>query len=98
MFDISVDQYFYPAQNSDCSCRKRIDTMLNSLDEKDLQVVEAIIQALKNVRETEDGEWCHPTSLWSTADHNCILYALLSRALFHTIIIQCSLPEPSFGI
>ena len=72
MFDISVDQYLYPAQNSDCSCRKRIDTMLNSLDEKGLQVVEAIIQALKNVRETEDGEWCHPTSLWSTADHNCI--------------------------
>ena len=27
--------------------------MLNSLDEKDLKVVEAMIQALKNVRETE---------------------------------------------
>ena len=53
MFDISVDQYFYPAQNSDNSCRKRIDAMLNSLDEKDLQVVEATIQALKNARETE---------------------------------------------
>jgi DNA-binding XRE family transcriptional regulator len=53
MFDISVDQYFYPAQNSDSSCRKRIDAMLNSLDEKDLQVVEATIQALKNARETE---------------------------------------------
>ena len=53
MFDISVDQYFYPAHNSDSSCRKRIDTMLNSLDEKDLQVVEAIIHALKNARETE---------------------------------------------
>lgn len=53
MFDISVDQYFYPTQNSSSSCRKRIDTMLNSLDEKDLQVVEAIIHALKNARETE---------------------------------------------
>lgn len=27
--------------------------MLNSLDEKDLQVVEATIQALKNAKETE---------------------------------------------
>ena len=53
MFDISVDQYFYPTQNSSSSCRKRIDAMLNSLDEKDLQVIEAMIQALKNVRETE---------------------------------------------
>lgn len=53
MFDISVDQYFHPAHNSDSSCRKRIDAMLNSLDEKDLKVVEAMIQALKNVRETE---------------------------------------------
>ena len=53
MFDISVDQYFYPTQNSSSSCRKRIDTMLNSLDEKNLQVVEAIIHALKNARETE---------------------------------------------
>lgn len=53
MFDISVDQYFYPTQNSSSGCRKRIDTMLNSLDEKDLQVVEAIIHALKNARETE---------------------------------------------
>ena len=43
----------YPTQNSSSSCRKRIDAMLNSLDEKDLQVVEAIIHALKNARETE---------------------------------------------
>ena len=48
MFDISVDQYFYPSKNTESSCRK-----LKSLDEKDLQVVEATIQALKNARETE---------------------------------------------
>ena len=53
MFDISVDQYFYPSKNTESSCRKRINAMLNSLDEKDLQVVEATIQALKNARETE---------------------------------------------
>ena len=43
MFDISVDQYFYPSKNTESSCRKRINAMLNSLDEKDLQVVEATI-------------------------------------------------------
>ena len=53
MFDISVDQYFYLSKNTESSCRKRINAMLNSLDEKDLQVVEATIQALKNARETE---------------------------------------------
>ena len=28
MFDISVDQYFYPSQNSGSECRKRIDAKL----------------------------------------------------------------------
>ena len=54
MFNISVDQYFYPSQNAESSCRKRIDVMLSSLDEKDLRVVEATIQALKDAKETEE--------------------------------------------
>lgn len=53
MFDISVDQYFYPSQNADSSCRKRIDAMLNALDEKELKIVEATIQAMKSAKETE---------------------------------------------
>ena len=32
MFDISVDQYFYPSKNGGSECRKRIDAMLGSLD------------------------------------------------------------------
>ena len=40
MFDISVDQYFYPSQNSGSECRKRIDAMLNALDERELKIVE----------------------------------------------------------
>ncbi len=52
MFDISVDQFFYPNKNSDSSCRKHIDVMLNNLDEKDLRVVEATIEALKKAKET----------------------------------------------
>ena len=53
MFDISVDQYFYPSKNSGSECRKRIDVMLNSLDEKKLKIVEATIQAMRAAKETE---------------------------------------------
>ena len=54
MFDISVDQYFFPEKYPKNSCRKRIDVMLNSLNEKELRVVEATIQALKDAKETEE--------------------------------------------
>ena len=53
MFDISVDQYFYPSQNKGSECRKRIDAMLGSLDEQELKIVEATIQAMKAAKETE---------------------------------------------
>ena len=49
MFDISVDQYFYPSKNRGSECRKRIDAMLNALDEKELKIVEATIQAMKAI-------------------------------------------------
>lgn len=54
MFDISVDQYFYPSKNGGSECRKRIDAMLGSLDERELKIVEATIQAMKAAKETED--------------------------------------------
>ena len=54
MFDISVDQYFYPSKNKGSECRKRIDAMLGFLDEKELKIVEATIQAMKAAKETED--------------------------------------------
>ena len=54
MFDISVDQYFYPSKNKGSECRKRIDAILNALDEKELKIVEATIQAMKAAKETED--------------------------------------------
>ena len=54
MFDISVDQYFYPSRNADSECRKRIDAMLGSLNERELKIVEATIQAMKATKETED--------------------------------------------
>ena len=54
MFDISVDQYFYRSKNRGSECRKRIDAMLNALNEKELKIVEATIQAMKAAKETKD--------------------------------------------
>lgn len=54
MFDISVDQYFFPKENGESSCRKHIDVMLNTLDEKELKIIEATIQAIKDGKETEE--------------------------------------------
>ena len=42
MFDISVDQFFYrEEQRDEHSCRKHIDVLLNSMNEKELVVMEA---------------------------------------------------------
>ena len=56
MFDISVDQYFYPPKNGESDCRKRIEAMLGTLDEKELKIVEAVIQAMKQAEEMEETE------------------------------------------
>src|SRR5699024_6726475 len=54
MFDRSVDQYFYPYKNQGSECRKRMDAMLNALDERELKMVDATIKAMKAAKETED--------------------------------------------
>ena len=53
MFDISVDQFFYPDMGADDACKKRINVMLNSMDEKELHIIENLIRAVKDARETE---------------------------------------------
>ena len=54
LLDISVDQFFYPdRQNSESDCRQHIDRLLNSMDEKELTVMEATAEGLQKVRETE---------------------------------------------
>lgn len=54
LLDISVDQFFYPdRQNSESDCRQHIDIMLNSMDEKELTVMEATAEGLQKARETE---------------------------------------------
>ena len=42
LLDISVDQFFYPdRQNRESDCRQHIDRLLNSIDEKELTIMEA---------------------------------------------------------
>ena len=55
LLDISVDQFFFPdKQNGDSTCRKHIDVLLNSMDEKELTIVEATAEGLKKARGTEE--------------------------------------------
>lgn len=47
MFDISVDQYFYPDRVPAKSTRRRkIESLMDSLDEEDLIIVEAAISGI----------------------------------------------------
>ena len=49
LLDISVDQFFYPdRQNTESDCRQHIDILLNSMDEKELTVMEATTEGLQN--------------------------------------------------
>lgn len=54
MFDISVDQFFYPSKGTDDDCKKRINVMLSTMDEKDLRLVESLIRAVKDAKGTEE--------------------------------------------
>lgn len=54
MFDISVDQFIHTDGGEQTSpCRKHIDVLLNSMNEKELVVMEATAEGLKKARETE---------------------------------------------
>ena len=73
LFDISVDQFFYTeGQRGENSCRKHIDVLLSSMNEKELVVMEATAEGLKKARETEVQEVCTSSSTapcpsWATS-------------------------------
>ena len=54
MFDISVDQFFYPDMSADEAAKKRINIQLNSLNKSELRLVEGIINAIIENRGTEE--------------------------------------------
>lgn len=52
MFDISVDQYIFPNKKTNKSTlRRQIDSLLDTLDDKDLSVVEATVKGLCKAKE-----------------------------------------------
>lgn len=54
LLDISVDHFFFPERHrKESERRQRIDTLLDSLDERELTVIEATAEALKSSREIE---------------------------------------------
>lgn len=56
LLEISVDQFFYPASESASSdCRKHIDLMLNSMDEKELKIMESTAEGIEKARGTGAG-------------------------------------------
>ena len=52
---MSVDQFFFPDKlNGESTCRKQIDVMLNSMDEKELIVMESTAEGLRKARGTQE--------------------------------------------
>ena len=52
MFDISVDQYIFPTKTTGKSTtRRQLDTLLDTLNEKELTIVEATVQGLCKAKE-----------------------------------------------
>lgn len=49
MFDVSVDQYIFPDKEAEkSSARRRLDSLLDTLDDKDLSIIEATAYSLYN--------------------------------------------------
>ena len=55
MFDISLDQYVFPAKSTTITSeRRRVYSLLDSLDDRELSVIEATARSLYELRNTED--------------------------------------------
>ncbi|MEA4846163.1 MAG: helix-turn-helix transcriptional regulator [Clostridiaceae bacterium] len=55
LFDISVDQFFFPDAHIEKSTRRRqLDEMLDSLDDKDLVILEATAKGINEAKQIEE--------------------------------------------
>ena len=56
LFDLSVDQFFYPDTELNKSTRRRqLDTLLDSLDESGLIIMRATAEGISKVKEVNEG-------------------------------------------
>ena len=54
MFNISVDEYFYPAKNIEKSTpRRQIDSSLDLLSDNELKIIQGTIDGILKSRENE---------------------------------------------
>ena len=55
LFDISVDNFFFPdTSKSKTTERRQLDTMLDSMTEKELSVITATVRAMRKAKEMEE--------------------------------------------
>ena len=51
MFDISLDRHIFKKSGSKSSVRRRVDTLLDGLDDKELTIIEATATGIHSVKE-----------------------------------------------
>ena len=57
LLDVSVDQFFFPEREQEKSTRRRqLDTMLDSMSEKDLKIVSATAKGIEEANNETTGE------------------------------------------
>ena len=57
LLDVSVDQFFFPDKETDKSTQRRqLETLLDSMDNKDLTVITATAKAIQEVKNQTAGE------------------------------------------
>ena len=60
MFDVSVDEYIFPdTEVKKSSVRSRLDAQLDTLDDKELSVIEATVIGLCKAKEPEAVSYTH---------------------------------------
>jgi transcriptional regulator with XRE-family HTH domain len=53
LFNMSVDQFFFPDKSDGKpTSRRQLDAMLDGMDEKDLSVIAAMVKAMQKAKET----------------------------------------------
>ena len=55
LFNISIDQFFFPNTNASITTQRRqLNAMLDSMDEKELSIITATVSAMQNAQKAEE--------------------------------------------